>query len=159
MHPQTDFEMALLKHSLQSYGVEAEEEPSTSPNEIVAFADAVGVALSVLRYMVTDLKEFLPHSQDTGASSPAVPDSHRRAPDLTLGNPLPAPSVIFGSASTASWLAKNLFRMHHLARQESLLAIQGAMHLFRSISQGEDAFGYQGLSASCSCCAHRGPSR
>lgn len=36
--------------------------------------------------------------------------------------------------------------MNYNARQESLLAIQGAMHLYRSISQGEDAFNYQGPS-------------
>jgi hypothetical protein len=71
-HPpfvQTEFEMALLKQSLQAAGIETDADAMASPTELIAFSESVVAALKVLRYMVTDLKDFLPHSQDTGPSS------------------------------------------------------------------------------------------
>jgi hypothetical protein len=66
---QTEFEMALLKQSLQAAGIETDADAMASPTELIAFSESVVAALKVLRYMVTDLKDFLPHSQDTGLST------------------------------------------------------------------------------------------
>lgn len=66
---QTDFEMALLKQSLQAAGIATDADTMASPTELVAFAESVAAALKALRYMVTDLRDYLPHSQDTGPSA------------------------------------------------------------------------------------------
>lgn len=60
--------MCLLKQSLQASGVETDVDAMAAPTEAIAFAESVAAAVKALRYMVTDLKDYLPHSQDTGPS-------------------------------------------------------------------------------------------
>lgn len=67
-----DFEMAVLRLNLQSYGVEPGHDQGILPGEITCFTDSVQAALRTIAYLSADLKEFLPYSQDTG-SSPRSP--------------------------------------------------------------------------------------
>lgn len=153
LDPQMDFEMAVLRLNLQSYGVEPGHDQGILPGEITCFTDSVQAALRTIAYLSADLKEFLPYSQDTGASSRSpYPDSLTWLTSSRLSHAVY--SVIFGSASIASWLAKNLTQMNEPMKQASLRAMQGAMHLFKSIADGEDAFSYQCMLSSVCSSSH-----